>query len=222
MNLLRNAIKTHRPIVLSPQNQRFSLNFHGGSARAFSTEEAEKTPKPFLQTPDTGLVYGRLFGITKRTTKSDILTLLEGCNVSADDVKVGHNRLFNPSAMMIQFHSQQDYEAANRALNRRGRFYRLDRSDRSQWDYFIPYDGKAILLQGIPRTAQIDDIERFLSGCAYDPSTIQMIARKPDPDSEPIRMAIVRFPSHTKAAYAFLKKNREFCLNEQISVRVLE
>lgn len=166
--------------------------------------------------------YGKLIGITKRTTKSDILALLEGCNLSADDIKFGHNRIFNPVNLLIQFPSQQAYEVANRAFNRKGRFYRLDRSDRSQWDYIIPYEGKAILLQGIPRNAQIDDIERFLSGCAYDPSSMQLFSRIIDSDSEPTRMVIVRFPSRAQATHAFLKKNREFCLNEQIMVRVLE
>ena len=37
-----------------------------------------------------------------------------------------------------------------------------------------------------------------------------------------IRMATVNFPSKNEAMNAFIKKNRGYCLNNQISVRVLQ
>uniref|UniRef100_A0A2N9IWZ7 Uncharacterized protein n=1 Tax=Fagus sylvatica TaxID=28930 RepID=A0A2N9IWZ7_FAGSY len=45
------------------------------SPRRFSTE-AEQPPQDsavdsFLKTPDTGLIYGKLFGITRHTLKSE-------------------------------------------------------------------------------------------------------------------------------------------------------
>ena len=47
----------------------------------------------------SGLVYGKLFGITKHTTKSDIVNLLEGCEMSLDDIKVNYAKSFAPSGM---------------------------------------------------------------------------------------------------------------------------
>lgn len=39
---------------------------------------------------------------------------------------------------------------------------------------------------------------------------------------DPIKMALVRFSSQIEAMNAFIKKNRGFCLNNQILVRVLQ
>ncbi|THG19797.1 hypothetical protein TEA_000037 [Camellia sinensis var. sinensis] len=89
-----------------------------------------------------GLVYGKLFGITRHTTKSDIISLLEGCNVNLDDMKVDYNRTYMPTGMMIQFPSRYAYDAAIRAINRKARLYKLERADRSQWDFITPYGEK--------------------------------------------------------------------------------
>ncbi|KAI8017419.1 putative sugar phosphate/phosphate translocator [Camellia lanceoleosa] len=78
-----------------------------------------------------GLVYGKLFGITKHTTKSDIISLLEGCNVNLDDMKVDYNRTYMPTGMMIQFPSQYAYDVAIREINRKARLYKLERADQS-------------------------------------------------------------------------------------------
>ncbi|KAK7859539.1 hypothetical protein CFP56_005929 [Quercus suber] len=77
-----------------------------------------------------------------------------------------------------------------------------------------------MLLQGFPRNALPEDVERFLTGCVYEASSIEMFMRGAFPDA--IRMAIVNFPSKNEAMNAFIKKNRGICLNNQISVRVLE
>ncbi|KAG7960580.1 hypothetical protein I3843_10G131100 [Carya illinoinensis] len=192
--------------------------------RWFSTE-AEQPPQdsavdPFLQTPGTGLVYGRLIGVTRHTLKTDIVNLLEGCKLTLDDVKVDYNRSFSPVGMMVQFPSRNAFDQAIRVIGKKGRLYKLERADRSQWDLLIPYNGKAVLLQGIPRNALPEDVERFLTGCEYDASSIDIFLRAGFRD--PIRMATVKFPSQTEAMNAFIKKNRSFCLNNQILLRVLQ
>lgn len=217
MSLLKNAIKS----------QCLTRNLHPNqtlrSARYFSVEpekqNLDSTVDSFIQTPTTGVVYGRLNGITNHTIKSDIVNLLEGCNLSLDDIKVEYNRSYAPMGMMIQFPSRSAYDAAIRTIVRKGGLYRLDRADRSQWDLIKPYDGKYVLLQGIPRNALPDDVDRFLSGSQYDASSMQMFARQGFPD--PIRMALVRFPSSTLAMNACITKNRSFCLNNQVLARVL-
>nr|POE59845.1 hypothetical protein CFP56_50031 [Quercus suber] len=73
------------------------------------------------------------------------------------------------------------------------------------------------LLQGFPRNALPEDVERFLTGCVYEASSIEMFMRGAFPDA--IRMAIVNFPSKNEAMNAFIKKNRGICLNNQISLK---
>ncbi|KAI4349234.1 hypothetical protein L6164_009851 [Bauhinia variegata] len=196
------------------------------SPRWFSTSEAQQPPQdstenPFFGTPDTGLVYGRLQGVNRHTLKTDIINLLEGCNLTLEDVKVDYSRGgYMPLAMMLQFPSRSAYEQALRVIGRKGRLYKLERADRAQWDIVTPYDGKTILLQGIPRNAIAEDVERFLSGCEYDPTSLNFFTRAGDTD--PIRMATVRFPEKIEATNAYIKKNGSFCLNNRISVRVLQ
>ncbi|XP_057971968.1 uncharacterized protein LOC131160363 [Malania oleifera] len=222
MSLLGNTIRSSMLRgIIKPNASLPSLLRQ--SPRSFSTEaeHPQGSPiDPFLQTPSTGLVYGRLVGITKYTLKTDIINMLEGCNLSIEDVKVDYNRSYAPVNMMLQFCSRDAYDTAIRTINRRDRLYRLERADRSQWDMLTPYDGKYLLLLGIPRNALQDDVERFLSGCEFDASSIQMFVRPMFPDS--IRLALVRFPSQIQAMSAFIMKNRHFCLNNQILVRVLQ
>lgn len=40
-------------------------------------------------------------------------------------------------------------------------------------------------------------------------------------NQEAIRMAVVNFPSRASASHAFITKNRGFCLNNQIAIRIL-
>ncbi|CAI9779016.1 unnamed protein product [Fraxinus pennsylvanica] len=226
MNLLsRASMKSIRLIQMAHQNQGLASIIRGPS-RLFSTEADEASEgqnqdpsSPFLQTPTSGLVYGRLSGITKHTAKSDIVNLLEGCHLGLDDVKVEYSRSYMPSSIVVQFSSRTAYNAALRAIGRHGRLFRLERADRTQWDLIAPFDGKAILLQGIPRNALPDDIERFLTGCQYDASSMQIFMRQTN--QGPMRMAVVRFPNPALATHAQVTKNRGFCLNNQISVQVL-
>ncbi|KAH7553456.1 hypothetical protein ACOSQ2_030137 [Xanthoceras sorbifolium] len=221
MNLLRNAIQSNISLraIKPTQGLPFLLR---ESPRRFSTETEQPPPPavdsstdPFLQTPNEGLVYGKLFPVTKYTLQTDIINLLEGCKLTRDDVKVNYSRNFMPMAMLVQFPSRHAFDNAIRMLNRKGRLYRLEKIDRSDWDSLMPYNGKTVVLEGIPINALHDDVERFLAGCECDSSSIQMFQRSS-------RMATVHFPSQTQAMNAFLTKNRGFCLNNQISVRVLQ
>ncbi|KAA0047320.1 uncharacterized protein E6C27_scaffold908G001380 [Cucumis melo var. makuwa] len=121
-----------------------------------------------------GFMYGKLFGFSRSTLKTDVLILLEGCNLSLDDIKFEYSRNFFPVSMMIQFPSQQAYQHAFQAIARKGFLHRLERADRSQWELLSPYNGKTVFLQGIPRNALVEDVERFLSGCDYDASSINI------------------------------------------------
>ncbi|KAH9735632.1 hypothetical protein KPL71_017804 [Citrus sinensis] len=167
-----------------------------------------------------GVVYGKLLGISRQTLKSDIINLLEGCNLTPDDLKVNYTRNYMPFAMMVQFPSFSAYDNAFRLIGRKGRLYRLERAEQSEWDIVMPYNGKTVLLQNVPRIAVAEDVERFLSGCEYEASSISFMLRQSLPDS--IKWATVRFPSQTQAMDAFIRKNRGFCLNNQVSVRVLQ
>lgn len=223
MKLLGNAIKSNCLIRNTKLIYGVPLLL-GESPRTFSTEmeqqHQDSAGDPFRQPPTTGLVYGRLTGTTKYTLKTDIVNLLEGCNLSLEDVKVDYNRSYMPNGMMVQFPSRYYFDNAIRVIGRKGRLYRLERVDRSQWDLLVPYDGKAVILEGIPRNASVDEVERFLSGYGYDGSSFQMFVRQAFP--EPIKVAIARLPSQTHAMNIFIMKNRGFILNNRISVRVLQ
>jgi len=47
----------------------------------------------------SGLTYGRLVGVHRHALKTDIINLLEGCNLTLDDVKMEYTRGFNPISM---------------------------------------------------------------------------------------------------------------------------
>ncbi|KAJ4971076.1 hypothetical protein NE237_004175 [Protea cynaroides] len=231
MNLVcRNVMRLSASLRNGKPNQGPQV-FLRDTARHFSSEtEEQKDPSidqkkepsidPFLQRSSSGFTYGRLVGSPRNTIKTDIINLLEGCNVTLQDIKFEYNREYAPTSVMVKFPSRAGFDAAIRLIGRKGRLYRLDKADRSQWDFLTSYDGKVALLQGIPRNALPDDVERFLSGCDFDASSIQMFVRQAFPD--PIRLALVNFPSPTQAMHAALVKNRSFCLNNQISVRVLQ
>ncbi|TYG37142.1 hypothetical protein ES288_D13G118300v1 [Gossypium darwinii] len=110
---------------------------------------------------------------------------------------------------------------AGRTIRRFGRLYRLDRVDTSDWDIVMPYNGKTVVLQGLPRSAALEDVQRFLSGCEYDSSSIQTVTFTRPGFTNLVRLTTVQFPSHIQAMNACISKNRKICLNNQISVRVL-
>ncbi|CAN4116870.1 unnamed protein product [Withania somnifera] len=226
MGLYRAVIKSKRSIQIGLHNQRLTLPL----SRQLSTQ-MESSPQqnknsssdPFLQNPSTGLVYGRISGIGRHTRKSDIISML-GTKLSPDDIRFEYNANYAPLAVMIQFLSRNAYDAAFRAAVRRSNLFRMERVDRQQWDTLPHYDGKTILLQGIPRNAIADDVERFLAGCQYDASSIQMFPRQQRAFDRPPpgKVVLVEFPSQALATHAFITKNRGFCLNNQVAVRLLQ
>ncbi|KAJ7972479.1 Ribosomal S24E family protein [Quillaja saponaria] len=222
MSLLRAALRS-KSSSFTPKPGH-GLPFLRESPRRFSTEaeqpSQDTTVDQIFRTTNTGLAYGRLQGINRYTLKTDIINTLEGCDLTLDDVKVDYSRLYAPLAMMIQFPSHSAYDYALKVIARKGRLYKLERADRGQWDFIAPYDGKTVLLQGIPRNAIPDDVERFLSGCDYDSSSLNLFLRAGFPD--PVKVATIRFRSKTEAMNAFITKNRGFILNNQISLRVLQ
>ncbi|XP_052880671.1 uncharacterized protein LOC108457629 isoform X2 [Gossypium arboreum] len=212
MNILRNAIKLHVS-VRTVKPTHVLPSFLSEPPKRFSTEPDQQQQQPlpdasinqFLDSASKGFVYGKLFGITKYTMKSDIISLLEGCNLTPDDIKVSYSRSLFPVAMMLRFPSPSAFSNAARTIRRFDRLYRLDR----------------VVLQGLPRSAALEDVERFLSGCEYDSSSIQTVTFTRPGFTNLVRLTTVQFPSHIEAMNACISKNRKICLNNQISVRVL-
>ncbi|KAM0953639.1 putative RNA-binding domain superfamily [Dioscorea sansibarensis] len=205
VSLLRNALKSR--VSSSISLSRFL------PSRSLSAD-------PFLEPPTDGLVFAKLSGIGRNTLKTDVINFFEGCDISPEDIKVSYNRAYSPVGMILQFPSRSAFDTAVRQTVRKGRLYRLDKVDRSQWDEMIAYNGKAIVLQGIPRNATLEDVERFLTGFNYDPSMLQLINRPGMVQT--VRVAIAHFHTRVDAMNAFVTKNRSFCLNNPIAVRVLQ
>ncbi|KAL8504582.1 hypothetical protein ACS0TY_015953 [Phlomoides rotata] len=166
----------------------------------------------------SGSVYGRL-SITKHTTKSDVINLLEGSQLSPEKLKVEYNLAYIPLSMMVEFPSLSSYNTALKTISRKNRLYTLQRAEKADWEMVSPYDGKALILIGIPRNALPEDVERFLSGCQFDSSLLDMFFRTRNQAT--IRMARVHFRSQALAMHTFITKNRGFVLNNQINVEVL-
>ncbi|CAA0829767.1 Ribosomal protein S24e family protein [Striga hermonthica] len=225
--LSRAALKWSR-LIGTAQASRPSPSSIFSSPKLFSTEAADpslgSSDDPFNLNP-AGRVYAKLTNISRHTTKTDIIHLLDDCGLNPENLKVEYNLSYTPQSMMVEFSSGEAYSAGLKAINRAGRVYNMKRVDKSDWDITFPYDGKVILLYALPRNALMDDIERFLSGCQYDSSSIEIFNRPSNPNNVGntinIRMGLVRFPSQALATHAFITKNRGFCLNAQISVHVL-
>ncbi|KAI3925249.1 hypothetical protein MKW92_045252 [Papaver armeniacum] len=101
-----------------------------------------------------------------------MISLLESCNLSSEDIKVQYNNIFLPVSMVLQFPLHSAYENAVRVMNRKGRYYYY-KMERQNFSY-------------------------------------------------PMKFAMVQFPSKVDAMNAVLEKNGSFCLNTQISMRVLQ
>ncbi|KAL8508899.1 hypothetical protein ACS0TY_016197 [Phlomoides rotata] len=219
--LSRGAMKWSRLIGEYQLNRRLpSTSFT--SPKLFSTEAAESSPVSSsnnqLRTPPSGSVYGRL-SITKHTTKSDVINLLEGSQLSPEKLKVEYNLAYIPLSMMVEFPSLSSYNTALKTISRKNRLYTLQRAEKADWEMVSPYDGKALILIGIPRNALPEDVERFLSGCQFDSSLLDMFFRTRNQAT--IRMARIHFRSQALAMHTFITKNRGFVLNNQINVEVL-
>lgn len=223
MGLLRAVIKSNRSIQMGIQNQGLTLPLRRQLSTQMEVPQKDNSSDPFLKNPSTGLVYGRLIVTGKHTRKNDIISMLGTSKLSLDDVRFEYNTNHAPVAVMIQFPSRNAYEAALREGIRKGGLFRMERVGRQQWDTLPRYDGKTIILHGIPRNALAEDVERFLAGCQYDASSIQMFGRpQRASDGPPTRTVLVEFPSQALATHAFITKNRGFCLNNQVAVRLLQ
>nr|VDD34806.1 unnamed protein product [Brassica oleracea] len=237
MSLIRNAIRSSFSLRTSdPVISRNSLPFLQESRKCLSTTVAEQppsSPSPPLpgSFPVDGIkkpasegwkLYGKFSGFSKHTLRSDVMNILEGCNVTSDDLKFSYMRggNLNPAGVYVQFPSRSSYDSAMRAIAKKGRLYRLERATQSQWDPIVPYQGKVVALHGLPPNAIIEDIDRFLSGCLYHPGSIQFLTIQGL--GSPKRVALVRFTSQTQAMNAYITKNRNFLLNQRITLQVLQ
>ncbi|CAN8237455.1 unnamed protein product [Cochlearia groenlandica] len=235
MSIIRIAIRSGSCLRSSdPVISRSSLPFLQDSRKCLSSvaEQPHSSPLPpppgtspsesLNKSPGEEKFYGKILGFSKHTLKSDILNILEGCNVTSDDLKFSYIRSgnLNPAAAYVQFPSLSSYDSAQRAVARKGKIYRLERAARSQWDPIVPYEGKVVALHGLPVNAGIDDIDRFLSGCLYHPGAIQFITVQGIGGSK--RVALVHFTSQTQAMNAYITKNRSFLLNQRIKLQVLQ
>ncbi|WOL00683.1 hypothetical protein Cni_G09396 [Canna indica] len=216
LSFLRNALESRVPPQSLPLIRRIPL-------RCLSTEgeapQDNASEDPFLRTPEAGLAFAKLTGIRPHTLKTDVINYLEGCNLSTNDVKVEYTKGYNPIGMLLQFSSRSAFDIAMRQNAKKGRLYKLEMISRSDWDLTTSYDGKAVVLQGLPRNSTQEDMERFLCGCNFDPSTFNVFLRPGIPD--PVKIAFVQFATRIDAMNAFRLKNRSFCLNNPITIRVL-
>ncbi|KAG5028537.1 hypothetical protein AAZX31_05G074600 [Glycine max] len=197
--------------------------------RCFSTEAEQPPlnstprPPPFFETDHSGLTYGNLLGVRKHALKTDIINFLEGCNLTLEDVKMDYDRSYSLVSTLLQFPSRDSFDNAVRVILRKGRLYKLDRVNRHIWDQVKPYDGKTILIQGMPRAGTYEDIGRILSGFEFDSSSVNVFLRPGGvAGADPIKLATVRFNSRTQAMNAYIAKNGTFCQNNRIWIQVIQ
>ncbi|KAH0468688.1 hypothetical protein IEQ34_001920 [Dendrobium chrysotoxum] len=190
-------------------------------SRSFSSvgEQQEPVSDSFYESSE-GAAYGRLTGFGRNTLKTDIIHFLEGCDLSTSDVKFEYNNSFNPISMMLRFPSQSSYDAALRQTTRKGRLYKLDKINSGQWDITESHDGRTVLIQGIPSNAVREDIERFLSGCNFDPKSFRFISRNAIQNT--VKAVAVRVATGLEAVNFQIRKNRSLCFNVPVTVRVLQ
>ncbi|KAJ0244045.1 hypothetical protein HA466_0200050 [Hirschfeldia incana] len=240
MSMIRNAIRSSLSLrALDPAINRSSLPFLQDSRKCLSTVTEQPPPSSPLPPPPgaspvdgvkkpageavvSGKLYGKFSGFSKHTLKSDVMNVLEGCNVTPEDLRFSYMRgaNLNPAGVYVQFPSRSSYDSAMRAIAKKGRLYRLERATQSQWDPIVPCEGKVVALHGIPPNAIVEDIDRFLSGCLYHPGSIQFLTIQGM--GSPKRVALVRFTSQTQAMNAYITKNRNFLLNQRINLQVLQ
>ncbi|KAL6011163.1 hypothetical protein ACLOJK_001607 [Asimina triloba] len=87
-------------------------------------------------------------------------------------------------------------------------------------DYNRIYTPFGMFHYSLSRATTQDDVERFLSSCDYDASQVQIFLRPAKP--EPIKLALVHFPSRLEAMNAYRRKNRGFCANTSVNLRILQ
>ncbi|KAL5218824.1 hypothetical protein ABZP36_019508 [Zizania latifolia] len=200
----------------------FSADASGEATRAAEGSQGDSFFKP----SDEGLAYAKFYSaspgsrrIPKNMLKTDIIHHLDKCGLSLDDVKIDYNRGYYPVGALLRFPSVASFTRAIKQT-RDGRQYRLEKDSREVFDLKKSHDGKSILLQGVPRNATTEDIEQFLWGTNFEPPPFENLLRPGFP--EPIRVVLVKFRSTTDATNAFITKNMGFCLNNPVSMRILQ
>ncbi|KFK24723.1 hypothetical protein AALP_AA8G016300 [Arabis alpina] len=235
MSMIRSTFRSRLCLrSLDPVTTRISIPFLHEWRKCLSTvtelPPVSPLPPPPGNSPIDGInkpsgeggFYGKFSGFSKHTLKTDIMNVFEGCNVTPNNLKFSYMRggNLNPSAVYVQFPTRSAYDAALRAISKKGKLYKLERATRSQWDPIVPYDGKVVALHGLPPNALLEDIDRFLSGCLYYPGSIQFITIQGL--GIPKRVALVHFTSQIQAMNAYITKNRKFVLNQRITLQVLQ
>ncbi|KAL6907666.1 hypothetical protein ACP4OV_002705 [Aristida adscensionis] len=134
----------------------------------------------------------------KDMLKTDIIHQLDRSGLTLDDVKIDYNRGYNPMGAgnsssknswswgtlaagyselqkfmeltlgLLRFPSKASFTTAARQTTQ-SRLYRLEEISRDEWDLKQSFNEKAVLLQGVPRNALPEDIERFLCGTNFEP-----------------------------------------------------
>ncbi|XP_037494168.1 uncharacterized protein LOC119370336 [Jatropha curcas] len=122
MSLVRNSIRSNFNVSAFKPNHAISFCLRHSSKHLSTEAEQPPLPQdssehPFLRTTGAGTVYAKLFGITKNTLKTDIINMLDGSNLTPDDIKVSYNRDFMPVGMMLQFPSYSAFDNAYKAMS---------------------------------------------------------------------------------------------------------
>ncbi|CAK7342882.1 unnamed protein product [Dovyalis caffra] len=221
--LLRKTIKSNSTLQSFRPNNTLPLFLHQDT-KHFSTEtqpppqENNDTSSidPFLQSSNTSLAYARFYGVRKHTMKTDIINLFEGSNLTHDNIRFIHNRSYIPFAAGA-------YDNAQKALTRAGRLYRMEKTEPHVWDAALRncYDGKTVLLEGLPPNALTDDIERFLSGLEFLPSSIKTFARRQDPINSQGRKDLTTSEGKRDATTSEEKENLNASEEKKISLEWL-
>ncbi|GAB2272428.1 hypothetical protein Dimus_007254 [Dionaea muscipula] len=174
----RDHVRGQISLLASHSPTRHFLTVGGGEAEP-PTQDNFDSSSPidgFLRPHTKGNLYAKMLGLHRSTLKTDIITVLEGCNLTPDDVKFVYNKFFSPVAAMVQFPSPTAYDTGVKAVIKQGRLYKIEKVDRSEWDFTKLYNGKYVLLQGVPMNTTMEDVDRFLSGFDFDASSIEFIA----------------------------------------------
>ncbi|KAI3932883.1 hypothetical protein MKX01_031865, partial [Papaver californicum] len=94
-------------------------------------------------------VYSKNFGVGMFTTKNDVMSLLESCNLS-----LSYSLPLQFVCMVLQLPSHSAYDNVVREITRKYRLYNVEKVDPGQW--------------GVHRIAFSEDIERMLFGCDFN------------------------------------------------------
>ncbi|KAK9127202.1 hypothetical protein Syun_015999 [Stephania yunnanensis] len=105
MNQLKTTISKSTNLFRLNPNQALPIlqTHHFCSATPATEQPPDQSSQvdPFLRSSNQSIVYGRLTGNGPYTMKTDIIHMLEGCDLSLQDVRVEYNRYYDPVAMHV-------------------------------------------------------------------------------------------------------------------------